>query len=81
MVMMISVTTDASRAGSTALLQQNADQRCSSNGKNDRKRQRQACLEKGGGRHAADHHELALGEVDDVARVVDDREAQGDTSA
>ena len=47
MVMMISVTTDASRAGSTGFsLQQDADQRCGSNGKNYRKRQRQAASKK-----------------------------------
>ena len=52
MVMMMSVTVPALRAGSIASFSTSS--------------------------HAADHHELALREVDRPARVVDDREAEGD---
>ena len=81
MVMMIRVTADAPRAGSmasryssrpTAIASADGDQR--------RKRQRDAGGGREHGHHAAQHDELALGEIHHVRRVVDQREAERDES-
>ncbi len=78
-VMMIKVTTDASRTGSTRdPLEHQADPDRERDGDGDAERQRQSGAGREHRRHAADHDELALGEIDDLAGVVDDRKAERD---
>ena len=79
MVMMISDTTGAPRAGSIAsLLSADADRGGGGDREQRRERQRQAGHVGEDGDHAAEHDELALGEVHHVRGVVDDGEAEGD---
>ena len=79
MVMMISVTTGAPRAGSTANFSSaSPTSAAATTASGIASGERQAGGDERDRAHAADHHELALGEVDDVARVEDDREAERD---
>ena len=79
MVMMMSETTGAPRAGSIAsLLSATPTAAVAGDGDQRGERQRQAGHVGEDGDHAAEHHELALGEVHHVRGVVDDGEAEGD---
>ena len=79
MVMMMSETTGAPRAGSMAsLLSATPDGGGAGDGDERGERERQAGHVGEDGDHAAEHHELALGEVHHVRGVVDDGEAEGD---
>ena len=55
-----------------------ADRRGEQHGCGDRGRQRPAGARERDRRHAADHHEFALREIDDVGGVVDERETERD---
>ena len=78
MVMMISVTTSARRAPARSRTSRAASPTtaATATAAGDRHGQRQPRPSERDRAHAADHDELALGEVDDAARVEDDREAE-----
>ena len=78
MVMMMSDTTGAPRAGSIASLLSATPTPRHRDGDERSERQRHARHVGEDGDHAAEHHELALGEVHHVGGVVDDGEAESD---
>jgi hypothetical protein len=77
MVMMISVTDSAPLTGSMASFSTSMPTMAgTSNGQHQGHRQRHAGLGEEHRQHAAEHDEFALGKVDHVAGVVDQREAE-----